>query len=585
MNIVIKISLRNLIRQKRRNLLLGIAMTFGVMILVIANSFTNGLSDILFNKIAKWAAGHVSINFLERGNARKMIFRDGQYINDILNKHKDVILDYDDGASGFGRVVGNKKADTVILIPIDTTKAISKDAMKEVEEQFKMLEGSWLDLGNDKIEYPVVLSKEKADYLQVKTGDAMKLRIRNIYGQDQAAKLTVVGVFKNANVFMNVVIFMELRNLKQLIAYKSYETGDLVITVKDPKHNAIPLAEKLHSELKPRLAAVPAKLAGRDVVVCGFKTDDGSIKTMRNLVKLSRGNPDKVFVKNGVIIPTALAAKTGSGVGSKIELKYKTKFDNGFVTLKYKVTGVYTNAGLPADNVILVDEEKYYDTYYANLPEDYAKLGWVILPKETDPMYAVISPEWFLLERSKTTDQLQRTLQLVTKKKWKGTVVDVRTMYESGSDIIKLEAVLNVITFAAVLVLFFIILIGVINTLRMSIRERTREIGTIRSIGMQKKDVRNTFILETVFLSLFSAVAGTILALIVMFIISLIPINMGDNAFFDMLLVNNRFHFIPTITSILFNIVFMVVIAVITSYFPAKRAANMLPSTALRHYE
>ena len=88
-------------------------------------------------------------------------------------------------------------------------------------------------------------------------------------------------------------------------------------------------------------------------------------------------------------------------------------------------------------------------------------------------------------------------------------MVDVESMYEMASDVLKLEGALNLITFGAVLVLFFIILIGVINTLRMTIRERTREIGTVRAIGMQKKDVRNSFILETMFLGLFSAIAGT----------------------------------------------------------------------------
>ena len=48
-------------------------------------------------------------------------------------------------------------------------------------------------------------------------------------------------------------------------------------------------------------------------------------------------------------------------------------------------------------------------------------------------------------------------------------------MYEGASDILKLEGVLNSITFIAVLLLFFIILVGVINTLRMTIKERTRK--------------------------------------------------------------------------------------------------------------
>ena len=42
MGIISKISFRNLTRQKRRNILLGFGIGFGMSILVIANSFSNG---------------------------------------------------------------------------------------------------------------------------------------------------------------------------------------------------------------------------------------------------------------------------------------------------------------------------------------------------------------------------------------------------------------------------------------------------------------------------------------------------------------------------------------------------------------
>jgi ABC-type antimicrobial peptide transport system permease subunit len=118
----------------------------------------------------------------------------------------------------------------------------------------------------------------------------------------------------------------------------------------------------------------------------------------------------------------------------------------------------------------------------------------------------------------------------------------------------------------------------------MTIRERTREIGTVRAIGMQKKDVRNSFILETFFLGLFSAVAGTALAFAAMFGLSQITINAEDNPM-GMLLVNNHLNFMPSAGSTIGYIILIVVIAVVTAYFPARRAANLSASDALRHYE
>jgi putative ABC transport system permease protein len=134
------------------------------------------------------------------------------------------------------------------------------------------------------------------------------------------------------------------------------------------------------------------------------------------------------------------------------------------------------------------------------------------------------------------------------------------------------------------MVLFFIILIGVVNTLRMTIRERTREIGTVRAIGMQKNDVRNTFLLETFFLSLFSTIAGTLAAFAVMAGLSLIKINPQDNPI-GMLLVNGHLNFAPTIIGTVLYTALILLIAVATAYFPARRAAKMSAASALRHYE
>jgi putative ABC transport system permease protein len=163
-------------------------------------------------------------------------------------------------------------------------------------------------------------------------------------------------------------------------------------------------------------------------------------------------------------------------------------------------------------------------------------------------------------------------------------VVSVQSMYETGSIILSMEAALNLISGIAGLILFFIILIGIINTLRMTIRERTREIGTIRAIGMQKSDVLFMFIFETVFLSLFSSLIGTILAFLAMWGLSTIPIDAGESPM-GMLLENGRLFFAPTAYGTVGFIFIIVGIAVGTTFLPARRASNLPAANAMRHYE
>ncbi len=179
---------------------------------------------------------------------------------------------------------------------------------------------------------------------------------------------------------------------------------------------------------------------------------------------------------------------------------------------------------------------------------------------------------------------MQKQTKEITRLRTHAFTVNVQSMYESASMVVNLEHALNLITVGAVMVLFFIILIGVVNTLRMTIRERTREIGTMRSIGMQKNDVRNSFLFETFFLTLFSTLIGAAVAFGIMGLLQFVKINAQDNPL-GMLLVDGHLNFAPTVGGTVWSIVLILIIAVATAYFPARRAANMSAAAAFRHYE
>ena len=66
-----------------------------------------------------------------------------------------------------------------------------------------MLHGSFLDLENKSVGHPVVLAEQKAKYLKVGMGDILRVRFTGVTGQASSAQLTVVGIFKPANIFMS----------------------------------------------------------------------------------------------------------------------------------------------------------------------------------------------------------------------------------------------------------------------------------------------------------------------------------------------------------------------------------------------
>ncbi|MCX5790685.1 MAG: hypothetical protein NTY45_00450, partial [Elusimicrobia bacterium] len=103
--LLIKLSLRNLLRQKRRNLLLGSAMAIGVAILITANAFSHGISDIMFNKVMRYVTGHVAVRFNERGGVMREIFRDRERAWAAV-KGEPVIKDADESIGMFSRAIG-----------------------------------------------------------------------------------------------------------------------------------------------------------------------------------------------------------------------------------------------------------------------------------------------------------------------------------------------------------------------------------------------------------------------------------------------------------------------------------------------
>ena len=66
---------------------------------------------------------------------------------------------------------------------------------------------------------------------------------------------------------------------------------------------------------------------------------------------------------------------------------------------------------------------------------------------------------------------------------------------------------LNLITVLLVLSVI-IALLGVVNTIALSVVERTRELGLLRAVGMQRRQLRRMIRVESVIISVYGALLG-----------------------------------------------------------------------------
>lgn len=124
---------------------------------------------------------------------------------------------------------------------------------------------------------------------------------------------------------------------------------------------------------------------------------------------------------------------------------------------------------------------------------------------------------------------------------------------------------------------------GIINTMMMTILERTRELGMLMAIGMNRKKVFSMIMLETIFLTMVGAVAGMLIGLGLIELLGKTGIHFSSwgEGFEEWGFAAVVY---PVITPDFFLLItFMVIVtAIISSIWPARKALKLNPIETLR---
>lgn len=141
---------------------------------------------------------------------------------------------------------------------------------------------------------------------------------------------------------------------------------------------------------------------------------------------------------------------------------------------------------------------------------------------------------------------------------------------------------INLLFVALVVILAVVVFIIIMNTMLISVLERTGEIGTMRALGSNKNFVRKLFLTESVVITLFSALAGSVLALILMTIFNSIGIRIS-NDIVKMILGGAAVNLIPTFASFFRTILIVTIGSVLANIYPVSMALKITPLKALSH--
>ena len=207
--------------------------------------------------------------------------------------------------------------------------------------------------------------------------------------------------------------------------------------------------------------------------------------------------------------------------------------------------------------------------------------GVVLLPEsEMKKILNIEDESDLILVQVNNPDKIEEIASEITKRlrKDRGLKVgeedfSVQTPLQAISTVQTILRIINLIVASIAGISLLIGTIGVANTMFTSVLERTKEIGIMKSIGAQNKDIFLIFLIESGLLGLFGGLLGTFIGLLLAFVIS-----KAANSFLGANLFSINFNLPLSI----FAVVFSLLLGILSGTIPSFRASKMNPVEALR---
>ncbi len=199
------------------------------------------------------------------------------------------------------------------------------------------------------------------------------------------------------------------------------------------------------------------------------------------LVTLNMTQGSSSLIDGGVLLPTSLAAEKGVEVGDKVTIAAPGW--ESAPEAEATVTGLFEDSNIFA--------------------------SWVLSQKTVEQ---ILPPENLKVlmvgvngDGSVSVDELRANLEAAVHD---DIVVQVRSPEDLGGEAQQMINQMLYVLYALLSLAVVIAILGIINTLTLSVIERRQEIGMLRAVGTQRGQVRTMIILESVQIAVFGALLG-----------------------------------------------------------------------------
>jgi putative ABC transport system permease protein len=279
-----------------------------------------------------------------------------------------------------------------------------------------------------------------------------------------------------------------------------------------------------------------------DIVATIYGVDPQYIPDLN--LKLTAGDYNNG--NSGCLIGPTFAKDHNLKVGSRISIGT----DGSKGTLR--VTGIIEERGMSfdisTDSAIVATQDWFDNTYNRN---DYDQV--VVKVKEGQDTAVV-----------KTTieKQMNKRDKIVSVTDSKATLASIYSTFGTITTFVTAIGGISMIVAG----------VSIFNIMMMSVNERIKEIGIMRSIGTQKREVMSMFIYEAAIIGVIGSTIGGIFSVLAGYVVSALMLGTTKYLFT-----------MANALSVGEGICFGIVICLACGIYPARQAANLNPIDALRH--
>jgi putative ABC transport system permease protein len=302
------------------------------------------------------------------------------------------------------------------------------------------------------------------------------------------------------------------------------------------------------------MLATASMTSGVEIYGIDPEQEDKTTALKSNLVD---GDYFEQATRNPVLIGEKLATKMKISMGSRIIITFQD-LENEIVSASFRVCGIYKTSNTAND------ERNVY-----------------IKQNDLDVLLGV---QGTMNEIAILLHELEKSTSVQAELKEKFPSNEIRTWFEVSPELSFITEFSGYSMMVLLIIILFAMAFGLLNTMLMTIYERTRELGVLMSVGMSKLRIFSMIVLETGFLVVSGSIFGSFIGALTVYLSS--KSGLDISAFGGDVLSEYGFSAIiyPTLEPLFFfHLTILVLItAVLSALYPAYKALKLKPAEAVR---